>query len=410
MILITDRRKFLMLAGSGLVLAGTSRMSAIAAGEDIRIGALLPLTGGGAAFGANMQKMYEALAAEINAAGGVSGSQIKIFTEDDQTNPDAGVRAAKKLIDVNHVNAIVGTFASSVTLAVLPLVVEAKIPLFAVSSSPAITTAKDDDFVYRTSPSDAVGSTVFVAAALKKGFKKVALLLQNSPFGLGLGDSFATQFEKAGGTITDKVVYNLDQASYRAEIDKAFSGKPDVILFGGYTPDGIQIFKEAYQLGNQGMWMGFAWAFGPDFVAAIGADAAASSVLVVDPLPNTASSAFAEATKLNGGTAPDLFGDMAYDHLMILACAIQAANGDTSGEAIKAKIRQVANPPGKVVGTWAEALPLLKAGEKINYEGASGSCDFDENGDTITAHGVFSLPGGVQKLDITILPSDLKSL
>jgi hypothetical protein len=101
---------------------------------------------------------------------------------------------------------------------------------------------------------------------------------------------------------------------------------------------------------------------------------------------------------------------MAYDHLMILACAIQAANGDTSGEAIKAKIRQVANPPGKVVGTWAEALPLLKAGEKINYEGASGSCDFDENGDTITAHGVFSLPGGVQKLDITILPSDLKSL
>jgi branched-chain amino acid transport system substrate-binding protein len=405
-----NRRTFLKLTIAGLALADSRVMAAET--EDIRIGVLTPLTGGGAFFGGEMQKTYEALAAEINSAGGIKGRKLQLLTQDDQTNSDAAVRAARKLVDVDHVVAIMGTFASSETLAVMPILATNKIPLMTVSSSPAITTANKDGYVFRTAPSDALGSAVFAIAAQKKGFKKAALLLQNSPYGLGLGDSFVDPFKKVGGEITAKVVYNLNQASYRSEIEQAFAGQPDVILFGGYTPDGIQIFKEAYQLGMKATWMSFAWAFSPEFVTAVGVEAA-QSCLTVDPIPNSQGSAFADADKLfraATGKPADLFVAMAYDHLMLISLAIFAGNGDSSGDGIKMRMRTISNPPGKVVGTWAEAIAALGAGEKINYEGASGSCDFDEHGDTITVHGIFSLKGGEQKLEFTVSPAEVQSL
>ena len=72
---------------------------------------------------------------------------------------------------------------------------------------------------------------------------------------------------------------------------------------------------------------------------------------------------------------------MAYDHLMVVALSVLAGKGDTAGDAIKGNIRKISNPPGKVVGSWADARRSVKAGEKVNYEGASSAVDFDENGD-----------------------------
>jgi branched-chain amino acid transport system substrate-binding protein len=93
---------------------------------------------------------------------------------------------------------------------------------------------------------------------------------------------------------------------------------------------------------------------------------------------------------------------MAYDHLMILALAALAAKGDTAGDALKVSIRKVSNPPGRVVGSWADAAPLVKAGDKVNYEGASSAVDFDENGDAKTDFGVYRIKAGKWALDRVI--------
>src|SRR5688572_33125425 len=95
----------------------------------------------------------------------------------------------------------------------------------------------------------------YATTAQKLGYKTAAMLILNNPYGIGLGDSFPDRFAKVGGTVTGKVIYNPNQSSYRSEIQQALSGKPDVILFGGYTPDGIQVFKEWFQLGLGGTWM-----------------------------------------------------------------------------------------------------------------------------------------------------------
>ena len=406
------RRRFLgttLAGGAAGALGGLPRLAR--AQDSVRIGVLTPLTGGGAVYGTTMSRMYNLLAEDINKAGGIDGRRLQLFTEDAQTNPDAGVRGARKLVDVNKVHAIMGTWSSAVTLAVAPIAIAAGIPQFCVSSSPVITTYKDNDLLYRTAYSQANMARVYALTAQKLNFKTAGLLILNNPYGIGLGDSFPDAFAKVGGKVTGKTVYNPNQSSYRSEIQQALGSKPDVVLFGGYTPDGIQVFKEWFQLGLGGTWMGPGFAFDQKFIAGIGPQAAEGTI-VVEGAPNAASSAYKHADKLfraAHGQEADFFAGMAYDHLMGVALAIQAAKGDTSGEAIKAHLRKVTNPPGKVVGTWAEATPLVKVAEKINYEGASSALDYDEHGDVETDFGIYRIKGGKWALQQTIKGSEVRS-
>src|SRR5258708_610897 len=120
--------------------APLTRVAAVAApavvraqGEPIKIATLTPLTGAGGPYGPTMAKAAAAVVEAVNSAGGVLGRKVVLVSEDDQTSPEPAVRAARKLIDVDKVSAIMGTWASSVTTAVAPLCWESKTPLFTVS-------------------------------------------------------------------------------------------------------------------------------------------------------------------------------------------------------------------------------------------------------------------------------------
>jgi branched-chain amino acid transport system substrate-binding protein len=114
-----NRREFLTAAAAGGAVSVVGdlawlRRAWAQSGEPLRVGVLTPLTGGGAVSGTAMSKVYAALADEINkstaaGAAGIAGKPIQLFVEDAQTNPDAGVRGARKLVDVNKVHAIIGT-------------------------------------------------------------------------------------------------------------------------------------------------------------------------------------------------------------------------------------------------------------------------------------------------------------
>src|SRR2546426_10863430 len=120
------RRQLLQASGTaGLVLSAPAFLRAQSK-EPIPIGTLCPLTGAGGSYGPDMQRAVVAGGGRINKAGGISGRPVALFHEDDQTNAEAGVRAARKLIDVNKGVAIVSTWASAVTLAGKPLCVEAR--------------------------------------------------------------------------------------------------------------------------------------------------------------------------------------------------------------------------------------------------------------------------------------------
>src|SRR2546426_11212872 len=99
-----------------------------------------------------MQRSVVAVVERINKAGGINGRPIQLSHEDDQTNAEAGVRAARKLIDVNKVVAIVATWASAVTLAVKPLCVEAKVFVIGVSGAGSVTQGDPKGHLARAPP------------------------------------------------------------------------------------------------------------------------------------------------------------------------------------------------------------------------------------------------------------------
>src|SRR5207302_7828820 len=117
-----------------------------------QLGVLSPLTGAGGFDGPRMLKAMQAVADEVNQAGGLLGKQIEFVVVDDQTNPEAAVRAARKLIDVTKVPVIMGTWASAVTSAVAPLCWESKTFLTTVSGADSITLLPHQGYLIRTQP------------------------------------------------------------------------------------------------------------------------------------------------------------------------------------------------------------------------------------------------------------------
>ena len=145
-------RRTLLQGVAAMTAAATLPIRATAQGEALKFGILTPLTGAGGQDGPRMLKAMQAVIEEVNKAGGVLGRRIETVVEDDQTNPEAAVRAARKLIEVDKVPAIMGTWASAVTSAVAPVCWESKTFLCTVSGANSITQLPHQGYLIRTQP------------------------------------------------------------------------------------------------------------------------------------------------------------------------------------------------------------------------------------------------------------------
>ena len=155
-------RRTLLKGGAAIALAATVPAPLRAQGATLRLGVLTPLTGAGGFDGPRMLKAMQAVAAEVNAAGGLLGRKIELVVEDDQTNPEAAVRAARKLVDVDKVPVIMGTWASAVTTAVAPVCWESKTFLTTVSGADTITQLPHQGYLIRTQPNSRLQATKLV--------------------------------------------------------------------------------------------------------------------------------------------------------------------------------------------------------------------------------------------------------
>ncbi len=350
-----------------------------------RIGSLTPITGAGSTFGTGMNLMILAAVEQVNAAGGVAGRRMEVVSEDTQTSPPAGVLAAKKLIEVNRIQALLGTWSSGVSLAVIPLTNDADMLLMSTSGAPALSVppanAKGLGFRFQAT-NDRFGRA-FAEVCVKQGYKRPATMAFNNASGIGNAEGFKKAWTAKGGAVVAGVVYEPNQSSYRSELQTVLDAKPDVIVTGSYLADTTILMREWFQSGVDTHWILPGWAGNPDLVKAVGAEVV-EGVISVDSTSNLGAASFAaydrayQAAMKQPG-ASNVYAAMAWDMVVTLALAIEAAGSVETG-AIKAKIREVANPPGQAVYSFAEGKAALKQG-KINYEGASSKLDFDAYGD-----------------------------
>ncbi|TQI76882.1 amino acid/amide ABC transporter substrate-binding protein (HAAT family) [Bosea sp. AK1] len=374
----TDRRT--LLAGAA-ALAGLSALPgrALAQGAPIKIGTLTPLTGAGGPYGPVMVKAVKAVVDEVNAAGGVLGRKVELISEDDQTSPEAGVRAARKLIDVDKVSAILGTWSSAVTTAVAPLCWESKTFLATVSGADSITQLPHQGYLIRTQPNTTLQGRKFGEFCIAEKAKRVFFLSPQTPFAKSQFDNITEAVKKAGGE-TGSLIYDDKKPAYRSEIDEVLRFKPDAIIFGGYTPDTAVMLKDAYRAGYSGLKVAFGYAVNQKLVESVPAEVV-DKTFTIAPSPAEGSKAYARLVKMIGVASPDPYTTQVYDQINLILMAIAIA-GDSSGTAIKEAVRKVSQAQGGAkVDNAIDGLKAIAAKQPVDYDGASGPCDFTETGD-----------------------------
>src|SRR3546814_795196 len=137
------------------------------------IASLTPNTGGGAPFGPEIAEAHRKVVDLVNGNGGVLGRQVVLTQENSETNPEAAVRAARKLIDVDQVIAILGTWASSVTIGIMPLCQDANVLQFFTSSSEDVPKGDRKGLTFNFQPLNSAWGTAIARLAVRRGFKEI---------------------------------------------------------------------------------------------------------------------------------------------------------------------------------------------------------------------------------------------
>ena len=210
----------------GTAAEGTLSRADTTPTDPLKIGILVPFTGDLSDFGPGFFDAAKLAAQEINAAGGVFGQDIVLVDADTGTIEATGIESANTLIDVEGVSAIVGAASSAVTLPIAESVTgPAGILMISPSStSPALTSVADNDFLFRSTISDAAQGVVLAELAIDLGFTSVCTFFVNTAYGEGLADQFKETFEALGGTVPAAVPHEQEQTSYVSELQTCVGG------------------------------------------------------------------------------------------------------------------------------------------------------------------------------------------
>jgi branched-chain amino acid transport system substrate-binding protein len=393
------------LGAAGAAVVAGPLVRAVGAQAPAKIGALVPLTGSLAEFGPLFQRSAELAAKHFKEA----GLSLTVAVADSETSAIPAVAAARKLVNVDKVPVVLGAAASGVTV---PVAESVTIPSKVVqisnaSTSPLITVLPADkghDYLFRTCPSDALQGVVLGMLAKEQGFRTAAAMYVNNPYGQGLAEQFKKSFEHRGGKVLAMVPHDEKPApTYVAELKKATAGKPDVLVAISYPGHATIYLREAIEQGFIKKFMFVDGTKSQEIIKAVGAKnlEGMEGTAPGSALTDGYNVFVAEYGKTYGEVPPLPFMTNMYDAAAVAGLAIKAAMIDgvaISGTAIRDRLRTVANPPGEVVGPGPKglkmAIQLLDKKQKINYEGAAGSVDFDENGDVVTPIEVWKFHDG----------------
>jgi ABC-type branched-subunit amino acid transport system substrate-binding protein len=351
----------------------------LAQADPIKVGILTPLTGAGGNDGPRMLKAMQAVFEEVNKAGGVMGRRINTVIEDDQTNPEAAVRAARKLIEVDKVSVILGTWASAVTSAVAPVCWESKTFIMTVSGADSISLLPHQGFLVRTQPTSKLQAIAHATYIAELGKRKIGILGIQAPFALATKEHLDNHMKTVGGSVVSHVIYEKDKPSYRSEIDQVMAAKPDFLYLNGYATDTVVVLRDLWKANIDLPKFCQTYAV-PQATLDANPPEVSEGVLTGTPSADVDSNAYKLAADRLGLQEVDGFQAQATDWASLTALTIGKSK-DPSGVAMKENIRKISQGDGQKVYSAVEGLKLLAEGKEINYEGASGPCDFNEIGD-----------------------------
>ncbi|MBI4806023.1 MAG: ABC transporter substrate-binding protein [Desulfovibrio sp.] len=344
------------------------------ADDTVRIGVFLPLTGQNA-FGGQLELEGVQLAnKEVNT---VLGKKVEIVTVDNKSDKVEAANAVKRLIEKDKVQAIIGTYGSSLAMAGGEVSEKAGIPQVGTScTNPLVTAGKK--YIFRVcfiDPLQGAGAATYAYKTL--GLKKAAMLVDvANDYSVGLSNFFKKSFTKMGGQVVSTLNYQSGDQDFTAQLSKIISEKPDVLFIPSYFAEGAIIMKQAKELGATFKIMGGDAMDNPE-ITKIGGKAVEGFVQTTFPYDpsmkdmNATAKKFTEEWKRTFlSKEPNVNAALGYDAYMIIIDAIKRA-GKAEPEAI------------------TKALAETKG-----FMGVTGSTTINETHDAVKPIGLIEIKDG----------------
>lgn len=339
-----------------LFLAAALGLMPVAAMADtIRIGLMCPLTGGWASEGQDMQQIVSLLVDEVNKAGGIKGNTLELVVEDDAGDPRTAALAAQKLATAG-VAAVIGTYGSAVTEASQNILDEAELVQLATGSTSVRLTEKGLEYFFRTCPRDDEQGKVAAKYINGLGFKKIAILHDNSSYAKGLADESRTLLEKDGAEIVFFDALTPKERDYSVILTKLRAAGPDLVFFTGYYPEAGLLLRQKAEMGWDVPMMGGDAVNNPDLVKIAGPASAKGFLFISPPVPADLSTpqgkAFLEAYKAKYNALPQsVWALLAGDAFNVLAEALR--NAEANSEVLAAYLKNNLKDYAGITGTFS---------------------------------------------------------
>lgn len=371
----------LAVAASAFSLTGTAL-------AEVKVGFLGGFTGGIESLTPPIFDGARLAVQHVNEQGGILGGQTLVMPSGDTTCADASAasNAADRMVNTENVTAIVGALCTGATIAAAN---NAAIPggvlmVSPASTAPAVSELDDNDLVFRTVPSDAFQGEMLAKLLLDRGMDFVAVTYVNNDYGRGLSNAFSAAFEAGGGTVAENLAHEDNRADYRSELGSLSASGADTLVVLAYADtSGQTVLRQAYESGMFTRFVGADGMIGNSLIEAVGADVLEGMVATRPGSPDLPGTDIFNAAAEAAGIDPSaVFAAQAYDAAFLVALAIEQ-NGSAEREGLSQALRSVSSAPGEIIlpGEWEKAVELIAQGVEINYEGASGTHEFDENGD-----------------------------
>ena len=359
------RRMMVAMVAGAALLAG-------AAQAQVKVGILNSLSGGGASIGVPYAKGYAAFQAGLAET---TGPKPVFITIDDASDPAAAARAAKKLIEEDKVDVIVGSATTPATLAAYGVALEAKVPMI-VASNTLIPGERGAWSITIPQPVPLMVSADLVQMKAA-GVKTIAYIGFADGWGDLVYDSLAKAVEPAGIKIVANERYARTDTSVTPQVLKIMALRPDAVFTGGAGSPAALPHLALFERGYRGNVYSTHGIINSEFVRIGGASvegmiAPTGPVVVAEQLPDSnpikaAALRFrALYEQANKEKSNDAFAPYAYDALVVLADALTRAKGTPGTPEYRLSLRDAIVSTHEVVG--AHAVYSFKPGERYGTD------------------------------------------
>ena len=350
---------------------------ALAQGDVIKIGLISSLTGSVSTYGQSVRNAVTMAVDDINASGGILGRQISLIILDDKGDGTEAAQAARRLIDRENVALILGPVITPSVMAVAPICQAAGVPMLTpTGTGDQITTV--GDFIFRGAYKDSFQGRIMAQFAAENLSLKEAAIIYDvaNDYSVGLRNAFKTTFEELGGKIIAEESYSTGDTDFSAQLTSLAMRNPQALFIPDYYSTAGPILMQARLMGMDAVMLGVDGWDSPDLSALAGGFEEGGYIVnhYSGDVDSPVTQGFIAQYTAAFGQAPDALAALAYDGVMIVTKALEAA-GSTDPEALK------------------QALGTVEA-----IEGATGTIKMDPEGTPIKSAVILKITNGKWEL------------